>query len=277
MNKGHVFLAQNSEVNYIRQAYALALSIKIHNSVNQTCLITNDEVPEEYKHVFDHIIPIPWKDAAENSQWKIENRWKIVHATPFDENLVYDVDMLLTESNDHWWKHFEDKDFAFTTTVKDYRSNVVTSNFYRKTFVLNNLQNVYTGVFFFKKVKKTYELFKWLEFITNNWKPLYKKHLLKHIQPYFSLDVSVALALTFMDHKLDNCPILTFTHMKPKVQKWTKDLDRWTNYVGHSLDDNFNLIVGNFVQTGVFHYVEDEFLTDNIVETLKEIYAKKTV
>ena len=57
MSKGHVFLAQNSNVNYVTQAYALALSIKLNNKQhNQTCLITNDTVPDDYRHTFDHIL-----------------------------------------------------------------------------------------------------------------------------------------------------------------------------------------------------------------------------
>ena len=56
MSKGHVFLAQNSDVDYVNQAYALALSIKHNNTINQTCLITNNTVPHEYRHAFDHVV-----------------------------------------------------------------------------------------------------------------------------------------------------------------------------------------------------------------------------
>ncbi len=61
MSNGHIFVAQNSNVDYVRQAYALALSIKKNNKLyRETCLITNNEVPESYRHAFDHILPIPW-------------------------------------------------------------------------------------------------------------------------------------------------------------------------------------------------------------------------
>lgn len=274
MSKGHVFLAQNSDVNYVRQAYALALSIKIHNKIhNQTCLVTNNVIPEEYKHAFDYIVPIPWEDAANSSQWKIENRWKIIYATPFEENIVYDADMLLLQTNDHWWKYLKEKNLAFTTTVTDYRANVASSNFYRKTFALNNLCNLYTGIFYFKKNKETYEFFKWLEFIINNWRPLYKKHLNKAPQQFCSLDVSASLAIKFMDYQIQDTPILTFTHMKPKMQGWKIDSNKWTNILNVTLDDNLKLIVGNFVQNNIFHYVEDEFLADDIINKLKIKYA----
>ena len=70
-------LAQNTEVDYVQQAYLNAMSIKATNNDANICLITNDEVPTKYKPLFDHIVEIPWGDHAKDSDWKIENRWKI--------------------------------------------------------------------------------------------------------------------------------------------------------------------------------------------------------
>jgi hypothetical protein len=275
MTKGHVFLAQNSDVDYVKQAYALALSIKIHNQENRTCLITSDFVPEEYHHVFDHIVPIPWKDSALGSQWKIENRWKIIYATPFDENIVYDVDMLLLESNDHWWKHFEDKDLCFTTSVTDYRGNIVTSDYYRKSFTSNGLDNIYTGAFYFKKVSAAYEFFKWLEIIVVHWQKFYRIHLKNSAQKFCSIDLSAALALRFMGRTVDHRGIPSFTHMKPGIQGWKTIPTKWTNVLNSFTDDTLQLKIGNFQQSGLLHYVEEEFLTSNHIDLLRKAYARK--
>jgi hypothetical protein len=274
MNKGHVFLAQNSNVDYIRQAYALALSIKIFNNENQTCLITNDKVPNEYVHAFDYIVPIPWKDSAMSSQWKIENRWKIIYATPFDENIVYDVDMLLLETNDHWWKYFEDKDLCFTTQVTDYRGNVITDDYYRKTFTANGLDNIYTGAFYFKKVNTAYEFFKWLEIIVTNWSKFYKAYLKNSPQRWCSIDVSAALALRFMGISATNAGIPSFVHMKPAIQGWKKVPAKWTNVLNSFVDDSLSLKVGNFQQSGLFHYVEEGFLTTKQLSLLEKAYDR---
>ena len=178
MSKGHVFLAQNSNVSYVTQAYALALSIKLHNKLhNQTCLITNDSVPDEYRHAFDHILAIPWGDDAKDASWKIENRWKIAHITPFKENLIYDTDMLVLTSNDHWWDHFKNKTICLTSRVNDYKGRPITNDYYRKTFTSNSLPNVYTGIHYFKKSLQGYEFYKWLEVITKNYQDFYDKFL----------------------------------------------------------------------------------------------------
>ena len=272
MSKGHVFLAQNSNVSYVTQADALALSIKLHNKLhNQNCLITNDSVPDEYRHAFDHILAIPWGDDAKDASWKIENRWKIAHITPFKENLIYDTDMLVLTSNDHWWDHFKNKTICLTSRVNDYKGRPITNDYYRKTFTSNSLPNVYTGIHYFKKSLQGYEFYKWLEVITKNYQDFYDKFLPNAKQKFCSMDVNAALALMFMgteDEMTSNvCP--TFTHMKPHIQGWTKATSSWIAQVGVSYSTDNKLKVGNFLQTGVFHYTEDDFLTNNIINTMR--------
>lgn len=274
MSKGHIFLAQNSDIDYVRQAYALALSIKKFNKIhNQTCIITNNKIPEQYAHAFDHVVSIPWSDAAANSQWKVENRWKIIHATPFEENLVYDTDMLLLNSNDHWWKYFENKELFFTSNVRDFRGKFISDDYYRKTFTENNLTNIYTGSFYFKKVRFSYEFFKWLSIIIKDWDLFYKEFLKKSPQKFCSVDVSAALAIKFMDCEesviTSDTYIPGFIHMKPAIQGWKPIPDLWTNVINSYFDNDCRLKIGNIQQQGLFHYVENEFLEDHIIEKLE--------
>lgn len=272
MSKGHVFLAQNTSVNYVVQAYALALSIKHSNKIhNQTCLITNDTVPEEFRHAFDHIIEIPWGDDASGFDWKIHNRWKIIHASPFKENIVYDTDMLLLSSNDHWWDMLSKTDVTLTTQVKTYKGTSVTSDFYRKTFTDNELPNVYMGVHYFKKTKRAFEFYKWLEVITKDYATFYDKFIPKSKQRFCSMDVNAALAVKFMDATdfIKTNSALSFVHMKPAIQGWTNAPTRWQNVVTAFLNKQKQLNVGNFLQTGVFHYTEDDFLTKEKLDILK--------
>ena len=59
MSEGFCLLAQNNTtVDYIKQAYALAVSIHKFNKDQNVSLITNDEVPKKYRSVFDKIIKI---------------------------------------------------------------------------------------------------------------------------------------------------------------------------------------------------------------------------
>ena len=118
MTKGYLILAQNSDVNYIRQAYALALSIKkFQPTFNNVSLVTNDSVPNEYLPAFDNVLEIPFGDHAKDSNWKVENRWKLYHATPYDETIVLDADMLFLENMESLWNYVKDKNLFFTSTV----------------------------------------------------------------------------------------------------------------------------------------------------------------
>ena len=57
MNNGFCILAENNyKTDYIRQAYGLACSIHKNNKSQMLSPITDDEVPNEYKDVFDKII-----------------------------------------------------------------------------------------------------------------------------------------------------------------------------------------------------------------------------
>lgn len=267
MTKGHVIFAQNSDIDYVRQAYALALSIKKYNKINQVCLITNDAIPIEYIQVFDYVVPIPWKDMSEKSEWKIENRWKIIHCTPFKENLVYDSDMLLLGTNDHYWYHLENYDIALTDHVTNYKGTKITckSNPYRRVFEGNNLPDIYFGLHYFKKNQKSYEFYKWLEIIIKHWDKFAKTYTKISMQKTPSLDVASSLALQFGDFNVKN-DILSFTHMKPLVQDWESSrVDLWHHFVNYHVNKNFEIQIANHIQTGLLHYIEDGFLTDEII------------
>lgn len=271
MNRGHVIFAQNSSIDYVRQAYALALSIKKFNTVNKVCLITNDSIPLEYIKAFDHIVPIPWGDMSSESTWKIENRWKIIYCSPFKENLVYDSDMLLLSSNDHYWYHLENYDIALAQNVIDYKGNKITSknNPYRKVFLDNNLPDIYFGLHYFKKSPKSFEFYKWLEYIIKNWNIFSKEFTNKSIQKHPSLDVASSLALNFGNFNINN-DILSFIHMKPLVQGWmTQSIDSWIQYANYDFNSNCVLTIDNLVQTGLIHYIDDDFLSNDIITYLK--------
>lgn len=273
MSRGHVIFAQNSDVNYLRQAYALALSIKLHNKINQVCVITNDSVPEKYKKIFDYVVEIPWNDESKDSIWKIENRWKIIYVTPFKENLVYDSDMLLLNSNDHWWDVLKHRDVVLTSKVLDYRGNTVKSNYYRQTFEKNNLPNTYFGLHYFKKNENSFEFYKWLEILTKNYQIFYEKLCPNNSQTWASMDVSSSLILKILDseeqYTLTSAAVPCFTHMKPAIQGWSSIPPTWYDAVSSVFTDDCTLKIGNILQHGVFHYVEDSFLTSDIIKKLE--------
>jgi hypothetical protein len=280
MSKGYVVLAQNTDtIDYVRQAYALALSLKLsQKSVSNVSIITDDIVPEEYKSVFENVIPIPWGDAAVDSRFKVENRWKIYHASPYDQTVVLDTDMLVLDDLSSFWDTFEHYDVYYTGKVLDYRNKTVTSDYYRKAFTANQLPNLYSGLHYFKKGDFAKEFYSWVEVITNNWEMFYGHFVGEHYPDRASMDITAALAAKVMDvaEKVTNTkhdPV-TFVHMKSRIQGWSEPTDSWMQSVAVYFDDACELKIANYRQQGVFHYTEKDFLTDKIVSKLEALCLK---
>lgn len=272
-SNGFCLLAQNnSNVDYVRQAYALAVSIHKFNKGQSISLITDDPVLEEYKSVFDNILPIPWTDQAKDTEWKIENRWKVYHVSPYEHTIVMDVDMLVLHDITRWWDELEKKDLFFVSNVKNYRNETVTSRFYRKTFDENNLPNLYSGFYYFKKCDKALEFFKLLELIMINWELFYSTFASNRYQSWGSFDLSCSIVSKIFDNVLeitDPTSCITFTHMKAHCQGWNEIPTNWTNVLGTYITTNNTMLIGNYLQHNILHYVEPEFLTDRVIKQLE--------
>ena len=117
MSKGFVVIAQNSQADYVLQACLLAMSIKATQTESNICLITNDIVPAEYISLFDVIKEIPWNDSASDKEWKVDNRWKLYHASPYDETIILDTDMLVLQDLENWWTFLKNYDLFFVSNV----------------------------------------------------------------------------------------------------------------------------------------------------------------
>ena len=265
MSKGIVVLAQNNETdNYVEQSALLAMSLRYHNDV-PISLITNDQVPEEYVNLFDKIIPIPFGDSAEDSEWKVENRWKIYHASPYDETIVMDTDMLVLQNIDVWWNFLSNYEVFYTSNVLTYKGETANTSYYRKTFIDNELPNLFCGLHYFKKSDFAQQFYTWLELVVNNWETFYEQQLLASSRPtHVSMDVCTAIVTKILDcesvitNKVAKFP--SFTHMKPYCQGWNTVQTSWQDQIGVYISKDGSTKLGNYAQTGILHYTEKDFV-----------------
>ena len=267
-NQGFFVVAQNSaDCDYIRQAYYLAKSIaNSQSTVKHVSLMTNDVVPEQYVSAFDKIIKIPFEDHALNSDWKVQNRWKAYHATPYEQTILLDADMLILSDLNYVWKKLQDKNLYFTSQVKNFRGDILTDRVYRKTFIENELPNLYSGFCYFKKSNESLEFWKLVEFITYNWEKFYGDFAPKNYQKFYSLDVTISIAVKILgiDDCFDNTQLCSFTHMKSLIQGWNSVHPDWTKVAQVEIVNADAIYINQFRQFGVLHYVEDSFLEDYI-------------
>jgi hypothetical protein len=273
MNKGFlIFSKDTNEKKFSKCAYALALSIKIHCPESSVSIVT-DNIPEEYKYIFDNIIDIPWNDDRNITTFAAEHRWKLYHCTPYDETIVLDSDMLVLDDISFYWNFFKNYSVYYTTDVINYRGNLVNDIHYRKCFISNNLPNFYSALHYFKKSEESKEFFNLVEIITNNWELFYGKFVSLNYPRQPSMDVTASLAAKILDKEtafsLKNSPI-KFVHMKPLLQEWETPPILWRDKVGSYFNERCELKIGNFKQSGVFHYIEKDFITDQILSILEE-------
>jgi hypothetical protein len=265
MTKGIVVLAQNNATNnYVEQAALLAMSLHTYNDV-PISLITNDQVPKEYVSLFDKIIPIPFGDSAKVSDWKIENRWKIYHASPYDETIVMDTDMLVLQNIDVWWDFLSNYEVFYTSNVLTYKGETANTSYYRKTFIDNELPNLFCGLHYFKKSDFAQQFYTWLELVVNNWETFYEQQLLASSRPkHVSMDVCTAIVTKILDcesvitNKVAKFP--SFTHMKPYCQGWHTVQTSWQDQIGVYISKDGSTKLGNYAQTGILHYTEKDFV-----------------
>ena len=282
MTKGYVILAQNNSKNdYVKMAYIAAMSIKITQSeINRVTLITDvpDSVPQHYREAFDKILPISWYDDALDSEWKIENRWKLYHMTPYDETIILDADMLFLSDISHWWNYLEKNHNIFITNrVLTYRNEEVVSDYYRKVFTSNDLPNTYSAFTYFKKSDEAEIFWKMVELIVKNWKEFYLKYLKNNRPDFLSIDVAFALAvklLNYEDKVFSTIPYPTFTHMKGRVQNWRQDRANWMELAAIYFNDRCELKIGNYQQDGIFHYTEKDFINDNVYYKYQKMFER---
>ena len=270
MSKGFVFLAQNSKDDYVLQACLLAMSLKATQQDCNICLITNDDVPVKYKKLFDVIKEIPWTDSAEDKEWKVNNRCKLYHASPYDETIILDTDMLVLQDLENWWAFLKNYDLFFVSKVYTYRGELITSDYYRKTFTVNELPNLYAGFHYFKKCDFAKDFYSWLELVMNNWEFFYGKYAKELYQKSLSVDLSAAIVAKILDcdKQITNNKTLfpSFTHMKPYIQGWENSSSKWQDRVGSYLTPDLKLKIGNHMQQGIFHYTEKDFVTHDKIK-----------
>lgn len=277
MNFGYlIFVSTHNTYDYLKMAYALALSIKNTQKSGYdkvALVIDNKDSIDNLKSswVFDHII-----------EWNQETHWDgrswMDKLSPWEYTVCLDADMLFFRDYSHWIQYFiENQDLYITNKSYTYRGEIVTDNYYRKAFVSNELPNLYSFFTFFKKdSEKANEFFSLARYILKNPNEYKNLFLSKYRPKIIGTDESFALASKILDidvtHDLEFPKVV---HLKPMIQNWPWPADNISDHVGLYFNTTGQLKIGNFIQHNIVHYVDKEFVTDEIVSILEEIAWKK--
>jgi hypothetical protein len=277
MNFGYlIFVAAHPDIDYLKLAYALALSIKNTQKpgYDQVALVINDKTAVDSlasPWVFDRVIEWPEQKFWDGRSWMDQ-------VTPWEHTVCLDADMLFLRDYSHWIDYFvKNTDLYVANRAWTFRGEVITSDAYRKAFIKNDLPNLYSMWTFFKKDsgKEFFELARQIFINPQEFKNLY---LSNHVPKVIGTDEAFALAAKLLDIDSEMAYPLDFprvVHLKPQVQNWPWDADRVTDQAGFYLKADGSLKIGNYQQTDIVHYVEKDIVTDELVSMLEEIAWKK--
>lgn len=273
-----IVISKNDTVDYLKLAYALALSIKNtqREGFDKVALITDDvQSVKKLKSpwVFDRVI-----------KWDQETHWDgrswMDKLSPWDHTVCLDADMLFFRDYSHWVEYFiENSELYVPNKSYTYRGEVVKDNYYRKTFIHNNLPNLYSFYTFFKKDSEMAdEFFSLGRYILKN-PSEFKNEFLGNYRPkVVGTDEAFSLAAKILDIDNDISYDLEFpkvVHLKPMIQNWPWPADTVSDHVGFYFDLQAKLKIGNYQQQDILHYNEKDFVTDEVISILEEIAWKK--
>lgn len=278
MNFGYlIFVKSNPDIDYLKLAYALALSIKNTQKEGYdkvALVIDNPDALNKINSpwVFDEVIEWGEQDGWDGRSWMHD-------LTPWDYTVCLDADMIFLRDYSHWIDYFvANRNLAIANKSYTFRNEIITSDYYRKTFTANDLPNLYSFYTFFKKnSSQAEEFFEIVKNITRYPDKFANMFLLNHKPKVIGTDEAFAMASKILGMEDLNYPLdfPKVVHLKPMLQKFPWPASLVSNHVGLYLDKQGNLKIGNFLQENIVHYIEKNFITDEIISILEHIAWKK--
>ena len=245
MSRGYLIYAIDEP--YISMANTLKKSIEYYTDDNVTILSNK----------------FPNGDATYGKKHKIHNFWQIYWATPYDETIVVDADMLFLNDYSYWWNYLSKFDMLFPDTIINYKQETIQHPQYDKVFIENDIRPAYEKMFYFKKSLLAQEFFTILEQVIKNFNkfsfdyfPDYKPQncITSYIFP-----ICIKM-LGIEDIIYDKNDIFKYIDMKLTCLNtninspiWDKELDYWGDYK--------EFYIENFKQYYPLHYRNAEIYT----------------
>jgi len=267
---GYLIIVSDDGINdYHAMAHLLALSIKRTQKAgyDNVALITDNEKKFNLYKTLWAFDKVEYWD--KQSYW--DGRSYMNKLSPWKHTVCLDADMIFMRDTSHWIDYFVDNcEMYVASNVLTYRNELVTSDYYRKTYKENNLPNLYSAYTFFKKesymVRNFFDL---VQAITNQ-KEEFKNMFLEKEKPaelgtdeIFSLAAQILDIQDQMSYPLE---FPKFVHMKPMVQNLKKPIFKWSRDIGFYANNIDDYKIGSFHQYDILHYVEKDLNFSNLFD-----------
>ena len=206
-------MAQDTEkVSYTNCAKALELSIKKVMPNSNVTIITSDMLPH-------------------GDTGGYTNDWQVYEASPYDETIKLEADMIIPRNIEHWWDILNVNDVVVSTNIRNFKGEISDCRVYRKFIDENMLPDTYNSITYFKKSETAKLFYTVVKDIFEHWEE-YKAILKCNPQEEVSTDWVYAIACHIIGVEkttLPNFTEMSMIHMKQYIngipsEDWTKTL-----------------------------------------------------
>lgn len=226
-------------LDYEKCANTLELSIrKVMPDANITIVKTQD---------------LPHGDQAPDTNWKLQNDWQVYEASPYDETIKLEADMIIPRNIDHWWDVLSIQDVVVCNKIRNFKQEISDCKVYRRLIDDNNLPDVYNAITYFKKSDTAERFFNIVRDIFENWDE-YKATIKCNPQEKCTTDWAYSIACHIMGVDKTTMPKFdefSMIHMK----QWVNGIptENWTNTLIYELLPN-QIRINTYPQLYPFHY-----------------------
>lgn len=264
---------------YLKITFALALSIKKTQKDNpKICVITNCQVPKEFKFVFDDVI---YYTPKSENRFLGYDRAFIYDLSPYDETVHIESDSLVFDDLSHWWNIFRNNEcyLKFARQMIGVDGNPIRHEkhpTHRLHCKINELpSDLRCAIFWFRKNEKTKILFDEVKNIyryADTYLQKHSPHITFDLSSFDNLITLASVETKLYDEIVDRENIIKFCHAKKETCIEGYDLQNsWFENLFWEFDKFGNLKIDGCRQKYVFHYYRKDWIEkyfDLIINTL---------
>lgn len=196
---------------------------------------------------------LPYGDQAPNTNWKLQNDWQVYDASPYDETIKLEADMIIPRNIEHWFDVMSVQDIVVCDKIRNFKQELSDCKVYRRFIDDNNLPDVYNAITYFKKSDNAKRFFDIVRDVFENWTE-YKAIFKCNPEEICTTDWAYAIACHIIGTDKTTLPSfneLSMVHMK----QWVNGLptDNWTDTLVYEILPN-QIRVNTCPQQYPFHY-----------------------
>ena len=285
--RGYITLGINTDEDKIRYCYALALSIKSCDpDANITLVVDKGKsgnVQSYYNHAFDYMVELPHGNSAHKDGFHGMNLWQVYYCSPYEETIYVDYDTLFVNvDTNNLWNVMSQNDISVPANAISYRNYPIPS-FPRFEYEIQyGLPQYFYNLIYFNKSKISSDWFKMADPIMQNWRDVYnnqfidkkpdnfEKNLLGNVITHF-MDMEHEIAVKLNNHfDLHSASHGVFPNPEEIPKNWTDMLNYWVT-------KNRKIQIENsIINSGIIHYSDETFLTDEVTDVFRTSITKRT-